>query len=61
MSWDGACDPRACHAAIAQVQLHLQASIAPRKNAGAWKSTQTGAASRSEAPPRTCQRLGRRL
>ena len=53
---DGAYDTKACHAAIAQ--RSAQAVIPPRKNARAWKSNQTGAASRNEAL-RACQRLGR--
>ncbi|GAB3189107.1 hypothetical protein GCM10027292_19680 [Hydrogenophaga aquatica] len=44
---DGAYDTKACHAAIAQ--RNAQAIVPPRKNARAWKSTQTGAASRNEA------------
>ena len=55
---DGAYDTKACHAAIAR--RNAQAIIAPRKNARAWKSSQTGAASRNEAL-RACQRLGRRI
>lgn len=55
---DGAYDTKACHAAIAR--RNAQAIIPPRKNARAWKSSQTGAASRNEAL-RACQRLGRRI
>ena len=55
---DGAYDTKACHAAIAQ--RNAQAIIPPRKNAKAWKSTQSGAASRNEAL-RACQRFGRRI
>lgn len=53
---DGAYDTKACYAAIAQ--RSAQAIIPPRKNARAWKSNQTGAASRNEVL-RACQRLGR--
>ena len=55
---DGAYDTKACHAAIAR--RNAQAIIPPRKNARAWKSSQTGAASRNEAL-RACQRLQRRI
>ena len=55
---DGAYDTKACHAAIAR--RNAQAIIPPRKNARAWKSSQTGAASRNEAL-QACQRLGRRI
>lgn len=58
VSGDGAYDTKACHAAIAQ--RNAQAIIPPRKNAKAWKSTQSGAASRNEAL-RACQRFGRRI
>ena len=37
---DGAYDTKACHAAIAR--RNAQAIIPPRKNARAWKSSQTG-------------------
>lgn len=55
---DGAYDTKACQEAIAGRKA--QAIIPPRQNARAWKSTQTGAASRNEAL-RACQRLGRRI
>ncbi len=58
VSGDGAYDTKARHAAIAQ--RNAQAIIPPRKNAKAWKSTQSGAASRNEAL-RACQRFGRRI
>lgn len=58
VSGDGAYDTKACHAAIAR--RNAQAIIPPRKNAKAWKSTQSGAASRNEAL-RACQRFGRRI
>ena len=40
ISGDGAYDTKACHAAIAR--RNAQAIIPPRKNARAWKSSQTG-------------------
>lgn len=45
VSGDGAYDTKACHAAIAR--RNAQAIIPPHKNAKAWKSTQSGSASRS--------------
>lgn len=58
VSGDGACDPKACRAAIAQREE--QAVIPPRKNAQAWKTTLAGAAVRNDAL-RACHRLGRSI
>lgn len=46
--------------ALADPRRNAQAIIPPRKNARAWKRSQTGAASRNEAL-RACHRLGRRI
>jgi hypothetical protein len=58
VSWDGAYDTKACHAAI--VQRGAQAVIPPRKNAKAWKENLVGALARNEAL-KACRRLGWRI
>jgi hypothetical protein len=55
VSADGACDTKACHAAIAQ--RGAQAGTPPRKNGKPWETTLMGASVRNEAL-KACHRLG---
>jgi hypothetical protein len=55
VSADGACDTKACHAAIAQ--RGAQAGTPPRKNGKPGKATLMGASVRNEAL-KACHRLG---
>jgi hypothetical protein len=55
VSAEGACDTKACHAAIAQ--RRAQAVVSPSKNGKPWKATLVGASVRNEAL-KACHRLG---
>lgn len=55
---DGACDTRACHAAIAA--LGTATVIPPRRSAKPWTEPTAGATARNEAP-RSCRRPGRAI
>lgn len=55
---DGACDTRACHAAIAA--RGAAAVIPPRRNGKPWKEHTAGAVVRNDAL-RSCRRLGRAI